>query len=574
MSTKTTIRRLVAHNKLLVDVIRRQAGTLDKAILEGVMNSIEAGAKLVEIIFQDQSDTTPAKLIIRDDGRGIRSQKEIEDFFETFGMPHDESENKIWANFRMGRGQIFSFGKNVWRTGEFSMMVDIDKLGLEYPLESGLKFVNGCEITVDLYHSPFPRQYYSIDALQDAIRRQVEFMEVPVLFNGKQLNTPASKCKWTEETDNAYFLFGAGSGLSVYNLGAFVKTISASAAGVCGVVVSKKQLKVNFARNDVQHDCAVFQSIMDVVVANRRKDRKESRYLNDDERVSCICDLRDTVEEYNKVRNLGLFDNTSGRRVSLAQIRLNRIPWCFTARGDRAADKLMQAGQSLCLDDKILGQLNYSGRESEFFVWLSRRGGFHDDVWDQTINLHRPFDSLSSGLSRDHSFLDRKLWHGYEKRVIRLLESFGCWAGRALGIGLSDCYDGWTDGGSYIMISRSWLKQHYRYGSRVLALLCHELAHDDASYQTHIHGEEFYRRFHDIVSDHHGPMQYCERYNYRLLMMKKLVHAEEIAARESRKQAKRDAALGVGLVQNTGTQLVAARATKKKKKYRLPTGAV
>jgi len=33
------------HPKLLMDVIQRQAGTLEKAILEGTMNGIEAQAK-------------------------------------------------------------------------------------------------------------------------------------------------------------------------------------------------------------------------------------------------------------------------------------------------------------------------------------------------------------------------------------------------------------------------------------------------------------------------------------------------------------------------------------------------
>ncbi len=44
-------RKLVAHEKLLIDVIKRQAGTLKKAILEGTMNSVEAGATEIDINF-------------------------------------------------------------------------------------------------------------------------------------------------------------------------------------------------------------------------------------------------------------------------------------------------------------------------------------------------------------------------------------------------------------------------------------------------------------------------------------------------------------------------------------------
>src|SRR6059058_5478397 len=89
------------HEKLLVDVIMRQAGSIEKAILEGVMNSIEAGATRVDVKVE------PRAIEITDDGRGFRSRQEIETFFETFGQPHDASEGKRWAQFRMGRGQLF-----------------------------------------------------------------------------------------------------------------------------------------------------------------------------------------------------------------------------------------------------------------------------------------------------------------------------------------------------------------------------------------------------------------------------------------------------------------------------------
>ena len=49
------------HPKLLLDVIQRQAGTLAKAILEGVMNGIDAKCKQVKITL------TEGKVTIVDD---------------------------------------------------------------------------------------------------------------------------------------------------------------------------------------------------------------------------------------------------------------------------------------------------------------------------------------------------------------------------------------------------------------------------------------------------------------------------------------------------------------------------
>jgi hypothetical protein len=56
----------------------------------------------------------------------------------------------------MGRGQLFAFGKNEWRTGEFRMTVDVDSF-IGHRLESGLEAFPGCEINIDLCQALNPR---------------------------------------------------------------------------------------------------------------------------------------------------------------------------------------------------------------------------------------------------------------------------------------------------------------------------------------------------------------------------------------------------------------------------------
>ena len=123
-------RQIKTHPQLLLDVITRQAGTISKAMLEGVMNSVDAKATRCDITLTNTS------LVIDDDGNGFRSRDEIVQFFETFGTPHTEAEGKVYGTFRMGRGQIFAFGSNVWRTGDFRMAVDIKRRGFDYDLET------------------------------------------------------------------------------------------------------------------------------------------------------------------------------------------------------------------------------------------------------------------------------------------------------------------------------------------------------------------------------------------------------------------------------------------------------
>lgn len=48
-------RAFKVHPQLLFDVIQRQAGTLTKALCEGVMNSIDAGSKAVDVKIAEDS---------------------------------------------------------------------------------------------------------------------------------------------------------------------------------------------------------------------------------------------------------------------------------------------------------------------------------------------------------------------------------------------------------------------------------------------------------------------------------------------------------------------------------------
>src|ERR1039457_3854349 len=93
-------RRFGMNPNLLMDVIRRQAGTLQKGILEAVMNAVDA--KATEINMQLNCTT----LVVQDNGTGMTDKSAIERYWETFGQPPDEGEQKRYGQFRLGRGQI------------------------------------------------------------------------------------------------------------------------------------------------------------------------------------------------------------------------------------------------------------------------------------------------------------------------------------------------------------------------------------------------------------------------------------------------------------------------------------
>jgi hypothetical protein len=511
------------HVKVIYDLIERQCGTLSKAILEGTQNGIEAVADADKAVIDITFDTRGAEqykpgayLRIKDNGRGIPNRQEIDEFWKRFGTPHSEAEHKIWAQFRMGRGQIFSYGINRWRTHNFEMVVDIAKdkaAGVKpgFELDDSMPKVPGCDIEVELYSNPIG-DGYSIEALKDEIRKQIEFMPGIIRFNGEQLNTPPKMLKWTYEDENAYYLFGVGHNLSIYNLGAYTMDMSVSRAGVTGVVVSKKMLIVNFARNSVQEDrCPVWAKIREVIQSQRvEKVRKAARRLNDNERTATLIDLRDGLQDYHAVQTLGLFKTSSDKVLKFSDILKNTLSWTFAPEGDRLADKWMQSGQALCINESVVKQLSYRGPRKDFFKWLVERCADWNVArqWEKVALLYRDYDDLESetGGNRSSTIIPHDKLTRLEKRIIKVLEKWHyLWGNRRILIGVSGCAAlAWTNGSTYIALNREYLKRlhlssGYDSAGDLIHTMFHEAAHDEDTSGTHYHGEEFYRRFHEIT---------------------------------------------------------------------------
>lgn len=580
------------HEHLIYDIIERQAGNLDKGVLEAIMNSVEAGASRIDITFREENGEK--KLTIADDGKGIVTRQELDAYFRRFGNPHTADEKKIFARFRVGRGQIFSQGKNRWHTCQFEMSTDYlaDKQAGRRPRYTlkEIEFRKGCLIEISLYPTTWTR---SIEALQDAIREQIEFISTPVYFNGTLISFDPKRLKWTHEDEDAYYLFGHGMNLLIYNLGARCEVISAAQAGVTGAIVSKKRLEVNFARNQVINTCPVMQRINLVVRKFRaKKTRKPQRRLMEHERIAALLDLCERTQQYDDLKAIGLFNTTNNRILTLHAIRANCLPWTFAEEGNRVADRLLYLQQALCIDDQVLRELKYTGQPAYFFEWLAMRGGFEHLGWSHLARLYLPLSEISPNLDGKQSRLPKEKWSKYERRIIRVLESLGCWNGRVLGIGLSNTAEAWTDGYSYITINRQYLQDHpptsvWR-AAGLFALLCHELSHDESSAEdSSYHGSAFYQTFHDIVSYNSvaglakghegGPFRFLQVFCDRLKNVKVEDHNNEMATKENKSKEKKAKVLGINKIKKVEEIELASsvveivnRATTRK---RLPMGA-
>lgn len=529
--SKSERRTLKMHPRLLWDVIHRQAGSLSKAILEGVMNVVDAGGTHCEIKIDRKSFS------IIDDGKGFKDMSEIENFFETFGYPHDEGD-ATYGRFRMGRGQIFSFGASRWRSNTFSMNVDLrpmkDEKGndfaLGYEFSDGNKQVDGCRIEVDLYDQLKPSE---LDAAIRDIQDYVKFVSIPVTLNGKTISTDPTKEKWDMETDDFYVKKRASGSLDVYNQGVLVQKYSSYRFGVSGLVVSKKPLEVNFARNDVVSSCKIFKKVVkflndDSLVQAKKAPLTDSQRDNFARRLVAgeislgevgdsriITDVTGSHHKFSIFENLAKFSRTisiAPRGDRVGEVAHTRKMAFFVTPETAERFGAETPEQFLAAIKNIFDE---NGRNSVFLknvkavernAFLNEISSHHEPLKDSELNKAERIALKAIRLG-----YKTLVWNGLRYDQIHMTNDFNHSGKRGydeifrkVSVGVSDTADAWTNGTTDTWINRKNLKL-VRDGLdgmiRIAGLLLHEQLHEGPSTGTHDHGMEFYERYHNITMD-------------------------------------------------------------------------
>jgi hypothetical protein len=493
-----------------MDIIKRQAGTLAKAVLEGVMNSVDAKASACHIRLR------PKRVQITDDGVGITSIDQIEKYFETFGEPHAAQEKKVYGVFRMGRGQLFAFGKNVWRTGPFQMTVDVDNKGFDYDLREGLEPEPGCRVLIELYEELLPS---ALDDLARTVANWVKYAPIPVFVNGKDVTKNPAAEEWTEVTEDAYVRLNSGSALSVYNLGVHCLDMGSYRYGCGGTVVTRKQLKVNFARNDIMDDCPVGRAVKALIEKHTTGELVKTKSLTDAQRRRLIT-LVVKGEPPPGIADKKIFGTVSGRYYSAKELvnnwwrYKNKVTQCKA--GDRVGDRIQQSRAAVVITEECLTLF-----EEDLQGLLGVVHKLADDRGTKPIVA--PFEQLSRGLRDRAEILQADELSPAETIWLEIAQSAQCYLAepvepgqshadrrymqRSIVLGDSDAYDGWTDGLSYVAVDRKFVAK-LAFDVRGLTdlgiLLLHELCHREPDLDPHVHDLEFFQSFHDRASEQLG----------------------------------------------------------------------
>lgn len=488
---------------LLVSVIKTQAGTLSKALLEGVMNSIDAGASRVDITV------TKTGFTISDNGRGFESEAQIKELFGRFGTPHTEGD-ALYGRFRMGRGQLMAFAKTCWRSGDFQMEVDIEADGLTYKLSRLETPVKGCVIEGTLYNKL--EDWRFTDQLSE-LKKFVAYTPKPVYVNGELYGAcPSRLSSWTYEDEYAYYrLIQGAETLLVYNLGVFVEEMSTWRVGRGGIVVSKQALKVNFARNSVMEEtCPVWRRIQSRLQDLVFKRMLGAKSLQPSERKFLARRIRDLQDlAWLDWRQAKLLTDPSGRHLPLKDLgRFKHFVYiedCPTlARSVHGTDDtFVVTGETLdrfgvsTLDDWLTQMSRYGLIERHQIEVLDvasvRQLGMGGARVLEEGGLTKKEAAAFSTLVRLNRLLGDRLIECGVASAIREMR---------VGVHKRTAYKAWTDGKAYITANRRFLKDMHRGLDGVhgwLLTLCHEYCHDTDDSESHAHGEVFYTKFHDLV---------------------------------------------------------------------------
>jgi len=500
MGTVETIEFTVDQD-IIHSLISRQAGTLAKALLEAIMNSIDAGSTRVSV----QLGATGFS--VSDDGRGFRTKEEIQQWFAVFGKRHVPGD-ATYGEFRMGRGQLMDFATTTWRSASYLWKVDIRKRGLRLDLEHKKRAVTGCRITGRLYE---PLEASQLEETRAELAHMAKFSQIPVSLNGRIISKPPHECLWDFQTDDAYIKFNRSSDLEVYNLGVFVRNYSAYTLGSGGIVVSKRPLKVNFARNDVLvHQCDVWPRIIEQTRAMSIKRLIDKDNMNKDERQFLADQMTGgSLPASVEVSTLKVFTDARGSQLSLEDLRrYKRLS--VAAEGRRHVGARLQTGNDvLVLADEtlkrfrtdslsgLLQRLRYGTGQApaldlvDFDELALRIDDRFRDISDLTV-LSAEERAAFEALNELHQeFLD---WlSGAEKAT----------AARQLKTGDCELQPAWTDGRSCITVTRKLLKkaaiQQMPGFLEAFIVLTHEYCHDTADAIAHDHDPVFYSKFHDTL---------------------------------------------------------------------------
>ncbi|PSV00938.1 ATP-binding protein [Photobacterium kishitanii] len=520
--TVESLKWSVDSDGIIGHLIESQNGTLSAAVKELIMNLVDKGSTKCEITLRDDYFS------VVDNGIGFVDREDVENHFGCFGKRHEEGD-AVYGRFRIGRGQIMSLAKVTWHSHEFKMTADYKKNSGGYELEVNQnEYVDGCTVYGQLYNV---LTSWDFKNTVDEIKTFTKYMDVEVVLNGSILNSSITDVKWDYEDDDVMIKWEPkrqGCGVFVYSKGVFVKEISSYIYGLDSDVVTKKTLVLNMARNEIAESDPTWGKITTLLKAEAvRRAKHSKRKISEAQRLSLINQIICGDYPLSEAMDLKLFKDSRGVTFSFSAFKDRLFPITMSPNNHPLADHIASSKSATVFDVRELSRWGVTCCE-EFLNLLADLFMSEMALCDKQTRrdsgyyLRRireirvvAYEKLCKGISSDLKILKTKELSDRDKAARNAIQ---CAANimskrisnilninvhkRKILIGESQIAHGWTDGETYIAISRDALSflDAGRYGMNQMALLLlHEYCHDESDVGSHEHAEYFFSKYHDLT---------------------------------------------------------------------------
>lgn len=522
--------------QIIHHIIYSQAGSIGKAIIELLMNSVDAGATSVRLSM------TKSGFNCRDDGRGFASREDVLRYFGRFGTPHQEGD-ATYGRFRLGRGQIMAHATTEWSSNSWKMTVDTRSMGYNYDLDDLSEGTPGCTIEGNWYEPLNDLELMS--AIQE-IRDLVRYTTIAVELNGKIITRDPSSEKWDFEDEWAYYRAKEEGPVSIYNQGVLVRHDSSHVWGAGGLIVSKQAIDLNVSRTEIlRKTCVVWKPIAkqfgqlanevsarlgDHRKTEARREKNARALLSGDPQITSIFQREEVITLLPGKRHVTLQDFIRrARRDHKGKITIveygNDVP-----KGEAIArDGIIQV-----VHPQTLERFGCNGQE-DFQEVLERaianvsEAFTNGKTWsEEDLVRWFPMPELVSFSTLRDAFVERTqivsektaLDKETRRAWVALRWCIQQYAGACSGakrytdgrmaydeprmhvlLGESNSAEAWTDGDSYLAINvrivKRLIAEPLKTAAYIFGLVEHEIAHKGDSLECG-HDEAFYQRYHDI----------------------------------------------------------------------------
>lgn len=372
---------------LIVSIIKDQSDNLEKAWREAISNTLDSCGSSAWLWYNEN------RTIITDDGDGIPlhesdKRKLMTHMGET---SKNRSDDETIGQFGIGKGQYIAKGRVSVLSQDNAMHFDINNWGVEggarqtpmcnaveftrrfdeewaEHVEEGLeKHAGGFTIVISHYEEEVPSRSYKWNRFENQIKKRFKFTEIAqdtnVYVNDERISngdieavatSPKSTSKIidSEITGKVYIEVENSSfgDIKVYSNGVYVRSLNSSAFK--GVIVTERNLDLNFARNEIKSGCRIWTEIendLENIKLNICQDIPENKLGNSARKFLAERMCHDK-ELQTELADMKLFKAMDGKYHSYDEV-MSEQEVAFADPSERYANRVSEESESIILSN-------------------------------------------------------------------------------------------------------------------------------------------------------------------------------------------------------------------------------